>query len=346
MRVLIIDDSATARQALCDVFRPIAGVVVSAVPDAEIGLFRIKRERPSIVILDLELPGMSGLAALDRIVREHGVPVVVCSSHVGPGRRETVVALERGAVDVIDKSEIRDGLTVVERVLAAAQAKPRPRAHLTLTRPVPLPQAHPARPSGSNSNRPAIIAIGASTGGTDAIRTVLEGLGPATPGVVIVQHMPPKFTAAFAHRLDEVTPLHVKEAAGGDIVRPGHALVAPGGRHLLVYRRGGQLVVELSDDPPVNRHRPSVDVLFRSVASAGGSAAVGVILTGMGDDGAAGLAQLRAAGGRTMAQDEASCVVFGMPKAAIACGAVGEVVTLEAIAARLARGPRAPASLP
>lgn len=331
------------RQAFTLVLTRHQDITVETASDPLIAMERIKRHRPGVLVLDLELPRMDGLTFLRQLMREDPLPVVVCSGRVGAGSEAAVRALEEGAVELIAKPELAVGdflressTLLVDTVRAAARARPRPRklqppaAPSTLTPPPLL-----------RTTTDKVIAIGASTGGTEALRSILEVMPPDCPGLVIVQHMPPSFMTAMAKRLQQLCRIEVKEAAPGDRVLQGRALLAPGNRHMRVLRSGGHYVVELSDEPPVSWHRPSVDVLFHSVARAAGPNAVGALLTGMGADGARGLLAMKQAGAATLAQDEASCVVFGMPKEAIALGAVDEVVPLERMAEALRRRARA-----
>jgi two-component system chemotaxis response regulator CheB len=311
---------------------------------------KMRRHRPHVILLDIEMPRMDGLTFLKQIMASDPVPVVVCSGFAGPGTALAMRALAAGAVDVLPKPRVsasgladESGLLDVVRAAAQARVGP-PRAPRTTTLPGIVPPTAPGRPPDGIAQRTtvtgahrvvseAMIAIGASTGGTEALRDILRAIPPDAPGIVIVQHMPVGFTAAFAEHLNSACRIEVREASPGDRVMPGVALLARGDRHLVLQRRGFDLVVEFSYAPPVCRHRPSVDVLFRSVAEVVGRSAVGVILTGMGADGAEGLLEMRRAGAPTIAQDEATSVVFGMPKEAIDLGAVDVVLPLPRIAA-------------
>jgi two-component system chemotaxis response regulator CheB len=315
-------------------------MTVAAAADPLIAMEKMKRIRPDVILLDLEMPRMDGLSFLRKVMAEDPIPVVVCSGLAGPGTEAGLRALEEGAVEIVTKPKLgvkgfleESATILVDAVRAAAHARLR-------TRRSPRPTS---APSGRQLVSPAagsaalrvttdkVVAIGASTGGTEALRELLEALPPDAPGVVIVQHMPEVFTRAFADRLARICRVEVKEAADGDRVIEGRALIAPGNRHLRLHRSGAHYAVEVADGPLVCRHRPSVDVLFRSVAQAAGPNAVGVILTGMGNDGARGLLEMRRSGAATIAQDEATCVVFGMPKEAIAAGAVADVLPLQKI---------------
>jgi two-component system, chemotaxis family, protein-glutamate methylesterase/glutaminase len=345
LSVLVVDDSAVVRQAATAILSQDPGIVVTVAADPYIALEKMGRSRPDVILLDLEMPRMDGLTFLRKIMAEDPIPVVVCSGLAARGTDAAMRALEEGAVEVLAKPQlgVRDFLhesaaTLIETIRGAAEARVRRRAAPKAATPrhtadVVLPP-RPAAPGG-RIGTDVVVAIGASTGGTEALKLVLEAMHADAPGIVIVQHMPERFTAAFARRLDQICRIEVKEAAAGDRVLRGRALIAPGDRHLILRRHGGYYEVELSDAPPVSRHRPSVDVLFRSVAQAAGPRAVGVILTGMGDDGAAGLLEMKRAGAATLAQDERTCVVFGMPKEAIVRGAADRVLPLSSIAAAI-----------
>jgi len=356
LHVLVVDDSAVIRQALAQILGE-AGFTVDTAADPLIGLAKMERTRPDVILLDLEMPRMDGLTFLRRLMAEHPLPVVILSSHAERGTETALQALEVGAIDVLAKPPLgvrefldRAAARLVEVVQAASRARlpmrldhqrqPRPAPHLP-ERPRFLPG--PRLPVAVRHPRSCqVIALAASTGGPETLRTILSALPDDVPGLVVVQHMPRVFTGTFARRLDTVCRIAVAEAEDGEPLTPGRALIAPGGRHLEVARLGDTLRVRLSDGPPVGRHRPSADVLFRSVARAAGAEAVGVILTGMGHDGAEGLLAMRCAGAATLAQDEASSVVFGMPASAVAAGAVQRVVGLDALpGAILARAGRA-----
>ncbi len=345
LRVLVVDDSAVVRLSLAQILAR-AGMLVTAANDPIIAMEKMRRERPDVVVLDIEMPRMDGLTFLQKLMAEDPLPVVVCSGLAAPGSEAALCALEHGALDVVAKPRLgvkgfleESAAAIVHVVRAASQAKVRRRT----PRPLPFVR-HGADAVIPAKARPAVretthkvVVVGASTGGTEALRELLEVLPPDAPGLAIVQHMPEVFTQQFAKRLDQACRIEVKEAADGDRLVPGRALIAPGNRHLVVRRSGALYFVHVVDGPPVSLHRPSVDVLFRSAAQAAGSNAVGVILTGMGDDGAAGMAELKAAGARTIAQDEETSVVFGMPKEAIALGAVDEVLPLPRIAPTVLR---------
>jgi two-component system chemotaxis response regulator CheB len=354
IRVLVVDDSASVRRALCDIIASDADLeVMATASDPYIAAERIRQEIPDVILLDIEMPRMDGLTFMRKIMAQRPIPVVICSSLTEEGSETTIKALEAGAVDVVSKprvntaeflQESRMRICDVLRAAAHSRLSSRGRAVVPVrvearhTADVILPAVSPGRATTPLTD--PIVCIGASTGGTEALRDILVTLPAATPGIVIVQHMPEKFTAAFARRLDSLCAMSIKEAAEGDAVLPGTVLIAPGNHHLLLERAGRQYRVAVKDGPPVSRHRPSVDVLFRSAAQAAGSNAVGVILTGMGDDGARGLLEMKAAGARTIAQDEDSCIVFGMPKEAIQRGAADKVLPLDRIAAEMVHAAR------
>ena len=342
LQVLVVDDSAMVRQVMQAILATDRRINVKAAADPLIAWAKMQKEAPDVVITDLEMPRMDGLTFIRKIMLEMPTPVVVCSGLAARGTELAFRALEEGAVEVITKPKVgvRDFLhesavTLLDAVWSAAQAqiKRRPRPVLEavprFTADAVLPRKGRPRCAGIPNG---VIAVGASTGGTEALRAFLTVLPNDCPPVVIVQHMPEVFTRAFAERLNRECGIEVEEARDGDRLQTGRALIAPGNRHMLVNRSGEELVVQIVDGPLVSRHRPSVDVLFRSVAISVGPKAVGVIMTGMGDDGAQGLCEMKDAGAATIAQDEASCVVFGMPKEAISRGAVDIVVPLERIA--------------
>jgi two-component system chemotaxis response regulator CheB len=334
IRVLIIDDSAIVRKILTEALagEPDLEVVGSA-PDPYVARDKILSLRPDVLTLDIEMPRMDGLTFLKKLMHFHPLPAVVISSLAQPSCRAAVEALELGAVEVLAKpggpysvGELRTTLAAKIRAAAAARVR----------RAGPKPEEAPRTALPPAAARPqlppdTVIAIGASTGGTEAILSVLLRLPQSSPGIVITQHIPPQFSRAFANRLNETCALEVKEAEEGDTVRPGVALVAPGDYHMLLRRGGGRYFVNVKTGPRVCYQRPSVDVLFSSVAESAGRAGIGVLLTGMGADGSQGLLKMRQAGARTIAQDEATCVVFGMPREAIALGAAEQVLPLPAV---------------
>ena len=346
LQVLVVDDSAMVRQVMQAILSTDRRISVKAAADPLIAWAKMQKEPPDVVITDLEMPRMDGLTFIQKIMLEMPTPVVVCSGLAARGTELAMRALEEGAVEVITKPKVgvRDFLhesavTLLDAVWSASQAQVRPRARLglpaiprvSIDSVLPLINTHIGKSRNGDAPR-GIIAVGASTGGTEALRVFLTGLPTDCPPVAIVQHMPEVFTHAFAERLNKECRIEVAEARDGDRLRIGRALIAPGNRHMLINRSDEDLVVQIIDGPLVSRHRPSVDVLFRSVAISVGSKAVGVIMTGMGDDGAQGLYEMKEAGAATIAQDEASCIVFGMPKEAISRGAVSVVVSLEQLA--------------
>jgi two-component system, chemotaxis family, protein-glutamate methylesterase/glutaminase len=343
-RILIVDDSAVVRQALSLILGR-AGLLVETANDPIIALDKMRRARPDAIVLDIEMPRMDGLTFLQKVMSEDPIPVVVCSSLAGPGTEVALHALEEGAVDIVAKPRLGvkgfledSAQRLVHVVRAAVQARIRAHPPARPTKKLPADVVVPARrPPIIRETTHKVVVVGASTGGTEALRELLEAMPPDAAGIAIVQHMPEVFTEQFARRLDRTCRIEVKEARPNDRLVSGRALIAPGNHHLVVRRSGALYFVDVVDGPPVSLHRPSVNVLFRSAAQAAGSNAVGVILTGMGDDGADGLAEMKAAGARTIAQDEATSVVFGMPKEAIARGGVDEVVPLDKIAAAILR---------
>jgi two-component system chemotaxis response regulator CheB len=344
--VLIVDDSAVVRQMLTQILSRDRTTTVSVAAHPLIALEKMQRSRPHVIVLDLEMPEMDGLSFLQRVMATDPIPVVICSGLAARGTEAAFRAIEAGAVAVIEKPKLGvkgflhdSALMLCDTVAAAARARVRPRAARASCAPTGAADAvlRVLRKPALGTTTDKVVALGASTGGTEALRAILEAMPPDAPGLLVVQHMPEVFTRAFADRLDRSCRIEVKEAADGDRVLEGRALIAPGNRHLRLKRSGGHYVVEVSDGPLESRHRPSVDALFRSVAVAAGPNAVGVILTGMGDDGAKGLLAMKEAGAKTLAQDEESCVVFGMPKEAIERGAVDEVLSLNQIAPAVLR---------
>lgn len=342
VRVLIVDDSAVVRQTMTNVLSSDPEIeVIGTAGDPYVAADRIKDQIPDVITLDIEMPRMDGLTFLKKIMSQHPIPVVICSSLAEEGTQSTLRALEYGAIDIITKPRLgtkqfleEARIEICEAVKAAACARPhslRPSSKVEpkLTADAILPAATHAMAETTEK----IVVIGASTGGTEALKSLLESFPADTPGIVIVQHMPELFTRAFASRLDSLCAITVKEAETNDTVIRGRALIAPGNHHMLLKRSGARYYVEIKDGPLVCRHRPSVDVLFRSAARYAGPNAVGVILTGMGDDGARGMAEMKQAGAATVAQDEATCVVFGMPKEAIKFGGVDRVLPLPSIPA-------------
>ena len=355
IKVMIVDDSALVRQVVSQALNNQPGIeVVATASDPLFALDKMKSLWPDVLVLDIEMPRMDGLSFLRKIMAEHPTPVIICSSLAESGAQATFDALSAGAVSIITKPKmglkafLEDASNdIVQAVRAAARANLKAMTRRPAAAPVAassLPAAHdlmrpkntadvmlPPGPTAMARTTEQLIAIGTSTGGTQALEAVLTRLPATCLGIVVVQHMPERFTAMFAQRLNGLCQIEVREAQNGDRVLPGRALIAPGGKHMMVKRNGAQYVVEVVDGPLVNRHKPSVDVLFRSVAKFVGSNALGIIMTGMGDDGARGLKEMHEAGAKTIAQDEASCVVFGMPKEAIKLGAADQTMSLERI---------------
>ncbi|HJV00106.1 MAG TPA: chemotaxis response regulator protein-glutamate methylesterase [Burkholderiaceae bacterium] len=345
IEVMIVDDSAVVRQVLSALLNAAPGITVThAVANPILAMERMKTQWPDVIVLDVEMPRMDGITFLRKIMAERPTPVVICSTLTEKGAQTSVEALGAGAVAIITKPRLDlkqflhdSAEELVSAVRAAAGANVRRLAGRAAAPAQPTVKHNadvilpPAEGRAMVQTTERVVAIGTSTGGTQALEEVLTALPRVSPGMVIVQHMPEKFTAAFAARLDSVCQIRVKEAANNDRVLQGQALIAPGGKHMLLRRTGAQYYVEVVDGPLVNRHRPSVDVLFRSVARCAGANALGVIMTGMGDDGAAGLLEMLKAGARTVAQDEASCVVYGMPKEAVKRGGVEKSVPLNQI---------------
>jgi len=358
IKLLIVDDSAVVRQVLSTALNGISGInVIGTAPDPIFAMKRMESEWPDVIILDIEMPRMDGVTFLRKLMAERPTPVIICSTLTEKGAEVTMQAMSAGAVDIITKPKIdlRNFLlesknTIVDVIKAAAQAR---LGKIKLTPPPSLSQAVQANRSntptdallGSSYLKPMtettdrVIVIGTSTGGTQALEFLFTRLPKTAPAIVVVQHMPEHFTAAFAKRLDSICQVTIKEAEKNDRALPGHILIAPGGKHMLLQRSGAQYRVDVKDGPLVSRHRPSVDVLFRSSAQAAGSNAVGIILTGMGDDGAQGMKEMHDAGALTIAQDEASCVVYGMPKEAVKLGAVDATLPLAAIPQLIMQAP-------
>lgn len=330
INVLIVDDSAVVRQVLTEQLNKDKQIqVIGAAPDPIFAQKRMQNQWPDVIVLDIEMPRMDGITFLKQVMAERPTPVVICSTLTEQGAQTTFSALQAGAVSIITKPKIglKDFLQdsaseVVGAVKAAAGAK------LSNAKRQPTLNKVQAPKRSLQQTTQKIVAIGTSTGGTQALEAVLTALPRVCPAIVIVQHMPEKFTSMFAQRLNSLCQIEVREASDGDRIMPGQALIAPGGKHTQIKRSGAQYKVIVRDGPLVNRHKPSVDVLFKSAAEQVGNNAVGYILTGMGDDGARGLKQMQDAGAVTFAQDEKSCIVFGMPKEAIALGAADHVINL------------------
>ena len=352
IKVMIVDDSAVVRQVLAGSLAEHSGIeVIGTAADPLFALDKMQREWPDVIVLDVEMPRMDGISFLKKLMAERPTPVVICSTLTEKGAATTMEAMAAGAVAIVTKPQVglrQFLLEATEELANAIRAASQARLKRLAPPPVaaaPKLNADVILPASTASamtrTTERIVAIGTSTGGTQALEYVLTALPRVCPGIVIVQHMPERFTAAFAERLNALCQIEVREAKHGDRVIPGRALIAPGGRHMLLKRSGAQYMVEVVDGPPVSRHKPSVDVLFRSTARAAGANATGIIMTGMGDDGARGLREMREAGAFTLGQDEASCVVYGMPKEAKKIDAVSREIPLEQIAAHILRNDRA-----
>jgi len=348
IRVLIVDDSAVVRQTLSNILESDPAIeVMATAADPFIAAEKLQQEVPDVITLDIEMPRMDGLTFLQKLMAQHPIPVVICSSLAEEHCESSLRAMELGAADIIQKPKlgtrqfledakvhICDIVKAASRVRARPKVMPSRLVQPKLTADVIMPKA-----SGHAmiQTTERVVAVGASTGGTEALREFLEMLPADSPGMVIVQHMPENFTAAFSKRLDGLCAVTVKEAADNDSVVRGRVLIAPGNKHTLLKRSGARYYVEVREGPLVSRHRPSVDVLFRSVARYAGRNAVGVIMTGMGDDGARGMLEMKEAGATNLAQDEATCVVFGMPAEAIKHGGVDKVLPLGSLAHEVLR---------
>ncbi|NDV27226.1 chemotaxis response regulator protein-glutamate methylesterase [Desulfovibrio sp. JC010] len=342
-KVLIVDDSALVRQALQQLFSTDASIeVVGSAGDPFAAAEIMKRIIPDVITLDIEMPKMDGLTFLRKLMTQHPIPVVICSTLTEQGSDAYMKAIEYGAIDVITKPKVgtkqffeESSIRVCDVVKAAAMTKPRKLSARPMTvqpklsADAVLPKSRPKTTTLQTTEK--VVLVGASTGGTEAIQNFLQSMPLDCPGIAIVQHMPEKFTAAFASRLNAICRITVKEARDGDSILRGQALIAPGNKHMLLKRSGARYYVEIKDGPLVSRHRPSVDVLFRSGASSAGKNAVAVIMTGMGDDGAKGMKEMHDVGTHCIAQDEASCVVFGMPQEAIKLGGVDKIMPLKNI---------------
>ena len=348
IKALVVDDSALARRVLEDVLTEEGDIEVVVAGDPFMAADRLRTSVPDVIVLDIEMPRMDGITFLRKLMRQHPIPTVICSTLAEAGSVTAMEALEAGAVELIQKPTmgtkaffLETGPRIRDTVRAAARARVR---RIATAKMIKAPPKHTAdaviarRAVGAMTRTTEkVLALGASTGGTEALREVLETMPIDSPGIVIVQHMPEGFTATFADRLDQLCRIHVKEAASGDSVLRGQALIAPGNRHLVLKRSGARYYVDVVDGDLVNRHRPSVDVLLRSVAQVAGPNAVGVVMTGMGDDGARGLKEMRDAGATTLAQDEATSVVYGMPAEAVKHGGAMHVVPLGRITAESLR---------
>lgn len=350
IKVLIVDDSAVVRQALSAVFSSDKELeVIGTAADPYYAAQKIQKDIPDVITLDIEMPRMDGLTFLKKLMSQHPIPVVIISSLTASGTETGMKALEYGAVEIITKPQLssrefyeesRIRLCDVVKAAARASMKKVSGRKSSTVKPINVEPKYtadaviPSYSSGGSMLKTTeiVVVIGASTGGTEALKELLEVLPANSPGIVIVQHMPEVFTRSFAQRLDELCQISVKEAENGDTVIRGRALIAPGNKHTLLKRSGAKYYVEVKDGPLVNRHRPSVDVLFRSTARYAGKNAIGIIMTGMGADGAKGLLEMKEAGAKTAAQDEKTCIVFGMPKEAVKLGAADKVLPLNQLA--------------
>ncbi len=347
IKVLVVDDSALVRQTLIELLSSDPGIeVIGAAADPYAAVDRMQEIVPDVITLDVEMPRMDGLTFLRKIMAQHPIPVIICSTLTEQGAETTLKALEYGAVEIIQKPKVgtkkffeESRIRICDAVRAAASAKLRVYTPVTvrpkLTADAVIPMSH--QPKAMVKTTEKVVVVGASTGGTEALRILLEALPMDCPAIAVVQHMPENFTAAFSKRLDGICRITVREAQDGDTMLRGQALIAPGNRHMLLKRSGARYYVEIKEGPLVSRHRPSVDVLFRSAARYAGANAVGVIMTGMGDDGAKGMRELFDAGAHTAAQDEQTCVVFGMPNEAIKLGGVRKVMPLGSLAGEILR---------
>jgi len=358
IRVMVVDDSAVIRQVMGDIIKTDPALELSAaVVDPLYAMKRMEIEWPDVIVLDVEMPRMDGITFLQKIMSEHPTPVVMCSTLTLEGSETAMQALAAGAIEIIEKPKVaakakllEKNRLIIDAIKTAAKAKNLTHLKVTgrkITKAVGNTEtkqyakkltadAMMDKPTGAMKiTTEGIVAIGTSTGGTQALEAVLTSLPRTSPGIVVVQHMPANFTKAFADRLNGICEVQVAEAKDKDKVLPGRVLIAPGGKHMSVKRSGAQYVVEVKDGPLVNRHRPSVDVLFRSVAKYAGKNAYGVIMTGMGDDGAHGLLEMHECGAATLAQNEATCIVYGMPKEAVKLGGVDEQVRLDQIAQKI-----------
>lgn len=351
IKVMLVDDSAVVRQVLAALLGKDASIeVIASAPDPIFAMDKMNIQWPDVIVLDVEMPRMDGITFLKKIMSIRPTPVVICSTLTEKGAATSMQAMAAGAVAIVTKPKAglknfleQDEGDIVQAVKAAAISNMRhlksmtmaglkPEQKLSIDQVMPQSEASQTSLTAMAITTDKLVAIGTSTGGTQALEVVLTQLSRTVPGIVIVQHMPEKFTAAFADRLNQICAIEVLEAKNGDRLIPGRALVAPGGRHMQVKRSGAQYHVEVIDAPPVNRHRPSVDVLFRSVAKCAGRNALGIIMTGMGDDGAVGMREMHDAGAETIAQDEKTCVVYGMPREAVKLGAIDKITSLNSIA--------------
>ncbi|MDH5300958.1 MAG: chemotaxis response regulator protein-glutamate methylesterase [Gammaproteobacteria bacterium] len=349
-KVLIVDDSAVVRQVLSSILNKDPSLeVIGAVVDPILAMKRMEMDWPDVIVLDIEMPRMDGITFLTQIMQQRPTPVVICSTLTEKGTETAMQAMAAGAVDIVTKPKIglkdffeEEASMLVQAVKGAAKGRLMAMRQLAAKRagtmrPAPVLKTAPSREGAMARTTQGVVAIGTSTGGTQALELVLSSLPLGAPGIVVVQHMPEKFTAAFAQRLDSLCELEVMEAKDGDHVIPGRVLIAPGGRHMRLQRSGARYCVEVFDGPQVNRHRPSVDVLFRSVTKVAGQNALGVIMTGMGDDGAHAMKEMHDRGIHTIAQNEETCVVYGMPAEAVKLQAVDDIVPLDDISSHIMR---------
>lgn len=354
IKILVVDDSAVIRQVMTQIIRSDSSLELdAAVVDPIFAMKRMEINWPDVIVLDVEMPRMDGITFLKKIMSEHPTPVVMCSTLTATGTETALEAMAAGAIDIITKPKmgakahlLEVNKEILNVIKSAARARNLDKLKTSSTKSkvaVPIAKKFTADAildksmSAMTQTTESIVAIGTSTGGTQALEVVLTALPKVSPGIVVVQHMPEKFTAAFANRLDSICDVDVREAKDKDRVLPGVVLIAPGGKHMTLKRSGAFYMVEVKDGPLVNRHRPSVDVLFRSVAKFAGKNALGIIMTGMGDDGARGLLEMREVGSKTLGQNEATCIVYGMPKEALKLGGVEEEVDLDEIATRIVR---------
>jgi two-component system chemotaxis response regulator CheB len=357
IRVLIVDDSAVVRQTLTSILETDSQIeVMGAASDPFFAAKKIQNEVPDVITLDIEMPRMDGLTFLKKIMSQHPIPVVVISSLTTEGTETGMKALEYGAVEIITKPQMNtkqfieeSKIRICDAVKAAGLSRVKRKTYneITVQPKLSADAVIPVSkmPTAMLKTTETVIAVGASTGGTDALQVFLQDMPLDCPGIVIVQHMPEFFTRSFSNRLNDICKITVKEAENNDTVIRGRALIAPGNHHLLLKRSGARYYVEVKEGPLVNRHRPSVDVLFRSTARYAGKNAIGVIMTGMGDDGARGLLEMKEAGASTIAQDEKTCVVFGMPNEAIKLGAAEKILPLDQIAQQVIKMAAARSSL-
>lgn len=348
IKVAIVDDSAVVRQVISDMLKSAPDIdLIGVARDPIFALSLFEKQWPDVIILDIEMPRMDGITFLKKIMKEHPTPVIICSTLTDNGAKVTMEAMASGAVDIITKPKaalknfLEESTSILLNAVRGAskasvgKMRVAPRAIMPVAPKLNADAVIAASSRAMDQTTDIVVAIGTSTGGTHALERVLTQLPVMAPGIVVVQHMPEQFTAAFAQRLDSLCNVRVKEAEDNDRVTPGSVLIANGGKHMLLTRSGAQYRVKIKDGPLVSRHRPSVDVLFRSVANSAGKNALGIIMTGMGTDGAKGLLEMRDAGSKTLGQDEASCVVYGMPKEAYKLGAVEKEIPLDDVASHI-----------